>query len=315
MAHQTGSKTRLALGYETTFKTSPAAGYNMPYNTCSLRPSRTLQAAETITGSRNPVQPFEGNTRVEGEIVVPLDSVAMMHWAKAMFGAPTTTGSGPYVHQYKIGDTMPSITLETQFPDLAAARYARYNGCKVSRFSVEFGGDGELTARLGILGAKYTLASAPFDATLDAVSLARVKNFQAALTEGGSAFAFARSVSLDIDFGLDAENYVLGGAGELGSLPEGIVRVSGRVVCLFESDALLAKAANLTESGIRVTVSAGAGSIFEIEVPELYYELSAPEIPGPRGLLAELNFQGFHDNGSEASAVVLRLTNAAATAP
>lgn len=315
MAQQRGSTTKLALGFETTFKTSATTGYNMPFNSCSLRPTRALNSAATITGNRNPVQPFAGNTRVDGEIVVPVDSVAMMYWAKAMFGAPETTGSGPYVHEYKIGSSMPSLTLETQFPDLSSARYGRANGCKVSRFSCEFGGDGELLARIGVIGAKYTLASSPFDASLDSVSLARVQNFQAALTEGGSAFAYARSVSFDIDFGLDAENYVIGGQGELASLPEGIVRVSGRITALFESDSLVTKATNLTESGLKVTATGGASSVFELEIQELYYELAAPEIPGPQGLLVDLGFQGFLDNGSESSAVVLRLTNGTATAP
>jgi len=36
-------------------------------------------------------------------------------------------------------------------------------------------------------------------------------------------------------------------------------------------------------------------------------------IPGPQGLLAELNFQGFYANGAEASAVVFRVTNSTAS--
>lgn len=315
MAQQKGSTAKLIWGLESVFKTSPTDGFNMPFNSCSLKPMRALNSAATITGSRNPVEPFSGNKSVSGNIVVPVDSIAMMYWCKAMFGAPGTTGASPYVHEYKIGDTMPSITLETQFPDFATDRYGLYNGCKIGSFGVNFGGDGELVANIGVVGSKYTEGTTPFDAAVAAVSLGRVSNFQAAITEGGSTLSNAREVSVNIDFGLDAGNYVIGASGELGSLPEGIARVSGNIKTLFEDASLLTKAGALTESSLKVTVTGSASSIFEIELQELYYELAAPEIPGPQGLLVDLNFVGFYGNGSEASAAVIRLTNATATAP
>jgi hypothetical protein len=315
MTQQRGSTSKLIWGLETTFKTSPTDGYNMPFNSCSLKPVRALNSAATITGNRNPVEPFSGNKSVGGSIVVPVDSVAMMYWCKAMFGAPGTTGASPYVHEYKIGDTMSSITLETQFPDFATDRYGLFNGCKISSFGVNFGGDGELVANIGVMGAKYTEGTTPFDASVTAVTLGRVSNFQAAITEGGSTLSNCREVSVAIDFGLDGSNYVIGASGELGSIPEGIARVSGNIKTLFEDASLLTKALNLTESALKITATSSASSIFEIELQELYYELSAPEIPGPQGLLVDLNFVGFYGNGSEASAAVVRLTNAVASAP
>ena len=62
-----------------------------------------------------------------------------------------------------------------------------------------------------------------------------------------------------------------------------------------------------------MTVTASSSSIFEIEIQELEYERNSVDVPGPQGLLVDLNFQGFYTNGSEASTVVMRVTNAVAS--
>jgi hypothetical protein len=49
-----------------------------------------------------------------------------------------------------------------------------------------------------------------------------------------------------------------------------------------------------------------------LEIQELLYERNSVDIPGPQGLLTDLNFVGYYANGSEASGVVARVTNATA---
>ena len=53
--------------------------------------------------------------------------------------------------------------------------------------------------------------------------------------------------------------------------------------------------------------------MFEIEIQELQYERNSVDVPGPQGLEVDLNFLGYYTDGSEASAVVMRVTNAVAT--
>ena len=206
MAQQKGSTVDLLIGFESTFGTAPTAGFQVPVNTFGLRANRVKNTPATLTGTRNPAAPFDGNLVVSGPLVVPLDSAAMIYWCAAMFGDPTSSGADPYVHEFKIADSMPSFTLEAAFEDLATAEYNQFRGCKVSSFGITVGGDGELVANIDIAGANESLESASFDGTPTAVTLARVNNFNAAIEEGGAALSIATELSMDINFGLDLEN-------------------------------------------------------------------------------------------------------------
>jgi hypothetical protein len=241
--------------------------------------------------------------------VVPVDATAFWYWLQMMFGDPTTTGTGPYVHTFDIGDVQPSYSLEAQFTDLATDIFYQYLGSKVSGWSMNIGGDGELVSNLDIVGAKEEQAGTSFDASPTAMSLDRLNNFQASLNEGGSALNNATEVSFTVNFGLDNGLYVIGGSGVRGSLPEGLVAVSGNLKTLFEDDSLLDKAMNGTESGLVITIQQSASLQMVIEFNEIEYSRNTPDIPGPQGLLVDLNFQAFYDDHADASAVVVELTN------
>jgi hypothetical protein len=316
MAQQKGATSTVTIGFEATAGTVATDGFVMPINSCNIKPSQAVNKANTISSSRSPVQPFRGNKSVEGTIVVPLDSVAMWYWVKAILGAPTTSGAGPYVHEYKIGASVPSLTIEEGFTDLTTDKFYRYLGCKVTSLDIGFGGDGELIATIGIMGMSYSVETTAFDATPTAITISRTSNFQAALLEGGSSFAYATAVNLKLDNGLDGDTYVIGSNGTRGSINEGVCEVSGSLDMLYNdnAEAVLAKGLAATESSLKVTCTAAATSIFEVEVQELEYGVSGPEIPGPQGLKASLPFQGFYTNGSEASALVVRITNSEAHA-
>lgn len=309
MAQQKGSTINVLLGYESTYGTVATTGFVLPVNTFGVKGTQALNTAMTLTGTRNPVAPFAGNRNVAGPIVVPMDSVAFWYWCYLMFGAPSTGSGPPYEHEFKIGNTMPSASLEPPFTDLATNKYGRFLGNKVANWSCELGGDAELVNNLDILGASDSLETSAFDGSPTTVSLARLNNFQAAITEGGGALSNARSISFAVNFGLDESNFLIGGSGVRGSLPEGIVGATGNVKTLFEDTSLLDKALNSTESSIKITITGSANSIVEIEFQEVQYERNSPDIPGPQGLLVDLNFQAFYDDGSEASAVVVRVTN------
>ena len=309
-----GYKSSCVLDFETTFGADPAApaGLIMPINSSSLKAERTKNAASTITGNRNPVQPFDGNLKVEGSVVVPVDLIAFGHWLRAMFGAPTTSGEGPYVHTFKVADSQPSLVLENKFADAAAViAYAKYNGCKVNSWAMSVGGDGELTSELAIVGSTETVGATAYDSDASAVTLSRLQNFQAALTEGGSSLAIATAMDFTVGFGLDTEKYVIGGAGVLGDIPEGIMSVSGNLTALFQSTTLLNKAINSTESSLVVTFTSGTYSL-AITFPEIQYGRSTPEISGPSGILITLPWQGYYDNNADSTSVKVVLTNSQA---
>jgi hypothetical protein len=261
-----------------------------------------------LQASRNPLEPFAGNLSVGGNIVAPVDSMAMAYWLIAMFGLPTTTGAGtPWTHEFKIPTVQRSLTFETAFTDLATAKYQRFVGNKINSFGLSVGGDGELVATMGVIGRSDSLEAATFHAG-SSITLARLNNFQAAITEAGSALANATELAINIGFPIDPY-HVIGGGGLVGSLAEQKVEVSGNIKTLFENATLLDKALAGTESALKLTVTNGASSIFELEIQELLYERNSVPVAGPQGLLVDLNFQGYYANGAEASGIVARLTN------
>lgn len=310
MTQQRGVNALLNMGFETSaYGTAAVTGFRLPINTCGIVGTKTRKVPATLTGSRNTVAPFAGNKNVEGPIVIPADSLAMAYWLMAMFGNPTTTGAGPYVHEYKVGSSMPSFTFEKAFTDVAVDIYERYVGCKVSTFNMVCGGDGELICTLNVLGANMTHETSGFDADPDVISLARLNNFDAAILEGGGALANATELTINIDFGLDPNSFVIGGGGIRGDIPEGFVAVTGNLKTLLEDDSLLDKATGDTETSLKLTLTGSASSILEFEIQELLYSVNGVPVEGPQGLIVSLDFVGYYTNGSEISDIVARLTN------
>lgn len=312
MAQARGYNSQLVIDFETTFGADPVApsGKRMPTNSWDVSGSRNLNSAQTITGTRNPVEPFAGNKSLAGSAVVPVDLTAFPFWLKGMFGAPATTGAGPYVHVFKLGTSQPSLVAEKKFDFGGSATYLKQNGIKISTLGMTIGGDGELVANLGIVGSSESAPGAtPYDSTPTAVTLDRLNNFQAAILEGGSSIATVTELAINLNFGLETDKYVVGGGGVLGEIPEGIVAVEGSLTAMFADTTLLAKAAALTESSLAVTFTKGTHSL-KIEIPELIYELKTPGITGPAGIMQQLGFKGYYASAAAASAVVVTLTNA-----
>jgi len=303
-----GGLGQVVMGFETAFGVTPVTpiGYSMPFNKSGMAGKETLNSSDTITGRRDPVAPFRGNKDVNGNLVVPMDARGFGYWLKAMLGAPTTTGSSTYQHIFKVGDTQPSLFLEQGFTDVG--QYFLYNGCKVSKAGFSFGGDGELTASIDIMGTKETLATSSVDATPTTFGFDRFANFQAAIKEGGSAIGICTEASLDIDFGLDGDTYCIGGGGFRSAVAEGLLKVSGKIKAMFQDAVLLNKAINGTESSLQITMTNGT-NILDLLIQELVYERATPGIEGPKGIYIELPFQAYFDNGASGSVVTATLTN------
>jgi len=315
MTQASGVNAKLAFVKEATYGTAPTTGFLLPFNSSSVAPSRAVNTPATITGTRNPVVPFEGNTIVQGTVVVPVDYAALWYWLDATFATIATTGSDPYTHEFKYAaaDTQPSFSMEHQFLDLDTPEYSEFNGCKVSSWKMDIGGDGELTTSFDIIGSTYTgSGSKMLSVSETAISCGRLDNFEAVITEGGGAFSNGTAMSFNVDFGLTPQ-YVIGGSGTAGSISEGMISATGTLTALFEDDSLITKAVASTESSLKVVITTGSYSL-EVEFAELQYALAAPPIDGPQGLLQTFNWTAFYTDGSEASVVLAELINADAHA-
>ena len=298
------------IGVESAFKTIATDGFVVPVNSSSVKGSKNQNSAATIRGNLNPVEPFDGNWSVGGQVVVPVDSLAFWYWLRLAFGNPTTSGaSSPYTHVYKAGTARPSFTIEHQFTELATDKFFQYTGCKISGMSISAGDDGELIATFDVVGAVETIASSSFDSTPTTLTLTRLKNTHLSLKEGGSAISNAKMVDFNINFNLDTNQYVIGGGGVLGSLPDGIMSVSGNLNALFEDTTILTKAIAGTESSLELTFTGSASSTLIIDFNEVKYTPNSPGIEGPQGISISMPFNAYYDNDASETSVLVTLIN------
>jgi len=313
MTRAKGAKSQLLMVFESTYNQTPGtpAAVKMPIISSTIKSTQNLIDSAIITGRRDPVLPARGNIDVAGSVEVPVDEIGIGHWLKLALGVPTTTGAAdPYTHVFKVGDSMPSAAFEQGFTDISV--YELFNGIRMSKFSISFGGDGELTAKIDLLGAKETIGATSMDATPDTISIAKLGNFQATLKEGGVSIATVLSCDLNIDFGLDGDTYCLGGGGFRTSIEAGLVQISGNVKAFFENTTLLNKAINGTESSLELTLTNGTHSL-AFKLPELIYERNSPGIDGPKGVNIDMPFKAFYNDNADNSAIVVTLVNSQAS--
>ena len=261
-----GSEAQTLIGFESNYGETPGSPsmYKVPIITNNVESEQNLNEDETIRDSKNPAKPTRGNINVSGDVEFYI----------ALFGAPTTTDDGDdgldVEHVYKISSGQPSLFMEKGFTDIAS--YHVFNGLKVSNFSTEFGGEGDVRGTVSLIGAKETpdtssIASSPTELAYDKYS-----QFEASIQEGGSDIAIVTNTSLEIDFDLDdnEENYPIGNQGVRGQLPEGIANITGNLTAWFTDQSLLDKAINGTESSLKFTLTKSSHSL-EFYIPEVMF--------------------------------------------
>lgn len=315
MTQQTGAGSKVVIGFQPDIDTVATDGFVLAINTSSLSASRNQNTARTIRGNLNPVEPFDGNLSASGSIVVPVDSRQFWYMLKAAFGDPVTTGTGPYNHVFKAGNDRSFLTVEHQFLELGTPQYFRYVGVKINSMSISsMGADGELVASFDVVAANRSIETSAFDSSPTTLGFARLQNNQMTLKEGGSAISNVKLVDLSVNFNCDTSNYVIGGGGILGSVPDGVMSVSGKIDALFEDVSLLTKAVNSTETSLEGTFTGSSASMFKILMPEVKYTQADPSIDGPQGLTVGLNYAAYYTDATEGTSVQMTLTNSEAHA-
>ncbi|WP_330998002.1 phage tail tube protein [Pectinatus haikarae] len=224
-----------------------------------------------------------------------------------MTNGVSTAGAALYQHVFKVGDSIPSLTIEKGFSDIS--KYFRYLGAKVNKFSLTAQvGNNETTYTMDMMAANEVEAAVPLSAAPSSLALLRFNNVNAEVKEGGNTLAICRKIQLDIDNGLDGDTYCLNGSGIRPAINEGVLTPSGSVEALFIDTSLLDKAINGTETSLELIYSNGPYSL-SIKLPELLFERATPTVDGPKGVTATLSYKGYYSNDSGNSAVIATLIN------
>ena len=119
-----------------------------------------------------------------------------------------------------------------------------------------------------------------------------------------------KNVNLNVDFGLDDSQRVIGGGGVLGSLPPGMAKVSGSVTTIFDTDDFLDFADGNVEKRMELIFTpTTAAHKLTFDIEELLFSYKSPPIEGPQGIDVTLDFEGYFDDGSNDSIIQVTLLN------
>lgn len=303
-----GYRGEMLVGMETEFGKLPvnAKGWQIPFNTESLTISRAKNTAATLRGTRNPAEPFDGNTSVDGDLVVPVDTSTFGLWLALLFGTPSSEAqegeTGLYTHTFASGEELPSFWTEVMIATQTPI-YKRSLGCKISTLALQAGGDGELTATLGLMAASQTQESAAAVAAPEEMPFNRLANFQALLKVDGQVTGNAMSFSVNLDNGLDGDVRLLSGQGFRADLPEGLMGVSGTMDVMVTDGDLYAKALASTPLDLELSFTKGQESL-TIKLPKVQLQVTGPVIAGPAGLKMSWNWQAYSVQPEDAAMTV-----------
>lgn len=303
-----GYRGEMLVGMETEFGKLPAdaKGWKIPFNSESLTISRAKNTAATLRGTRNPAEPFDGNTAVDGDLVVPVDTSTFGLWLSLLFGTPSSEAqegeTGLYTHTFASGEELPSFWTEVMIATQTPI-YKRSLGCKISTLALQAGGDGELTATLGLMAASQTQESTAAVAAPEEMPFNRLANFQALLKVDGQVTGNAMSFSVNLDNGLDGDVRLLSGQGFRADLPEGLMGVSGTMDVMVTDGDLYAKALASTPLDLELSFTKGQESL-TIKLPKVQLQVTGPVIDGPAGLKMNWNWQAYSVQPEDAAMIV-----------
>lgn len=224
------------------------------------------------------------------------------------------TGNAPYSHTLTIGQTLPSFVLEKGFNDLG--QYHHYNGCKVEKVTFTIKPDGFQTIAIDILGVKETVKTVPFSTNPIHLPYVPFDGFSmASITLNNTAIAYVTQLDLTLENNLEKNAYVLGGQGQLGEIPAGIVKATGKIKALFEDEAMYTLALNNTtcQLSIKYVQGTGCGTLgnesIQITVPEFIFSPDTPVIAGPKGLYVEMPFTFYYNTNALSTTLQIIINN------
>ncbi|KAA0677783.1 phage tail tube protein [Roseomonas genomospecies 6] len=282
-----GRNAILLGAFETTPGTAPADGYTqLPFVSSTVGGERPIIAADIRNGSREPVAGLPGHLEVGGDVVAPLCVNASGFWLKSIFGAPTTTGTGPFTHVFESGGSPAPVTLEIGHPDVG--KFRRNTFLVADKLTLARKGDdaAQLNMTVSFRGADEAVAGTTIDSAPASLPLKRVPVLTGTVTLDGAPLGSV------VGFSLDYTNAV------------SVVREFGRID-VAEGDATLAGTVTIRFDGTTLESVAGTGSPVTITFTQqidasnciafaVHGTLNSPKaaIEGPAGIEKTFSLSG-----------------------
>ena len=290
MARAQGARAQMALAFETVYGTPPVGGFTrMPFASTSLGSEQPLLNSELLGYGRDPLAPIKDAVTADGDVVVPIDAAGFGFWLKAAFGAPGTTGVGPYTHTFQSGNwTLPSMSIETGMPEVP--RFAMYSGCVLDKLAWQVQRSGLLTATASLVAQDETVAVSTAAGSLAALTLQRFGHFNGGVTRDG--VALGNIVSADVTYANNLDRIeTIRSDGKIEGADPTIAALTGKIDVRFADTTLLTQAINGTAAALEFSYALGSGESLTLTAHAVYLPRPRIEIKGPKGVQASFDWQ------------------------
>ena len=294
MARAQGARAQMALAFETVYGAPPVGGFTrMPFASASLGAEQPLITSELLGYGRDPLAPIKDAVTADGDVVVPIDADAFGFWLKAAFGEPTTTGTGPWTHEFRSGGwTLPSLSIETAMPEVP--RFAMYSGCVLDQISWQLQRSGLLTATARLVAQGETVGTTTAAGTPAELALKRFGHFNAAITRNGAALGNVVSAEITYANNLDRIETIRSD-GRIDGADPSIAALTGRIEVRFADQVLVTQAIDGDPCELEFGYSLPSGEAFTFAVHAVYLPRPRIEIQGPQGVQATFDWQAARD--------------------
>ncbi len=295
MARAQGARAQMALAFETVFGTPPVSGFTkMPFASTTLGAEQPLLNSELLGYGRDPLAPIKDAVTADGDVIVPIDAEAFGFWLKATFGAPTTTGTGPWTHEFRSGAwTLPSLSIETGMPEVP--RYAIYSGCVLDQLSWQMQRSGLLTATARLVAQGEMVGTISSAGTPAPIDLKRFGHFNGAITRNGEALGNVVSAQITYANNLDRIETIRAD-GRIDGADPSIAALTGSIEVRFADSSLVTQAIDGDPCALAFSYALPSGESFSFTVHAVYLPRPRIEISGPQGVQATFDWQAARDN-------------------
>jgi hypothetical protein len=299
MPRAQGARARMALASETSYGVAPDnAWWRMPFASTTLGAEQPLITSELLGYGRDPTAPIKDAVTVDGDVVGPIDTRAFGIWLKAAFGEPTTTGAGPWTHEFRSGAwDLPSFAIETAMPEVP--RYAMYSGCMLDQLSWQMQRSGLLIATARLVAQGEMMETSTSAGTPAELELKRFGHFNGSITRNGSPLGNVVSAEITYANNLDRIETIRSDGRIEGADPS-IAALTGRIEVRFADDALVAQAINGDPCELEFGYGLQSGESFTLTVHAVYLPRPRIEIAGPQGVQATFDWQAASDSVANA---------------
>lgn len=297
MARAQGARAQLALAFESVYGTppTPPAYWRMPFASSTLGSERPLLGSELLGYGRDPLPPVPDVETADGDIVVPIDLRAWGVWLKGAFGAPSTTGNGPYTHEFQSGGwSIPSMSIETGNPEVPS--YRMVSGCKVNTISWQMQRSGLLTATVGLIAQGETPAGSSSAGTLTDINVLRFGQFNGAIERDGAPLGNIVSAQVTYSNNLDRIETIRSD-GKIDGADPTIASLTGSIDVRFADLTLLNDAINGAPVELNFRFVRSVSESFELVAHAVYLPKPRLPIQGPAGIQATFEWQAALDSG------------------